>query len=85
MGEIQESLRTTNVGWEIKVGMRTLIVERYVPVKHICNGCYFHKTFESAKECRFSFCCMGHNSPTCEICSEVPDKESVIFKAKKIR
>lgn len=76
MGEIQESLRTTNVGWEIKVGMRTLIVERYVPVKHICNGCYFHKTFESAKECRFSFCCMGHNRT---------DKESVIFKAKKIR
>lgn len=43
MGATKESLRTTSVGWEVKVGMRTLVVERYVPVKRICNGCYFHK------------------------------------------
>lgn len=41
MGEIEERLRTTSVGWEVKVGMRTLVVEIYVPVKHICNGCSF--------------------------------------------
>ena len=76
MGAIEESLRTTSVGWEVKVGMRTLVVERYVLVKRICNGCYFHKDLESAKECLFSRCCMGHNRP---------DKESVIFKAKTIR
>ena len=76
MGASEESLRTTSVGWEVKVGMRTLVVERYVPVKRICNGCYFYKDLESAKECLFSSCCMGHNRP---------DKESVIFKAKTIR
>ena len=53
MGASEESLRTTSVGWEVKVGMRTLVVERYVPVKRICNGCYFHKDLESAKECLF--------------------------------